>query len=264
MKSKNIRIATIMALFPVMLLANAYAMGNKPPLGKPSPSENSVDVNKNESVGKSIFDNKIILPVEVIYPIELPECLLVVDNGDTKNEQYYWTKVISDGEEIKPEFVNEITYQSIVDQSFVANASYLAFLNASAGKEDKFEIIVENILRAKGLPYTHSKIKAGIKKVMKDLEKKDREFYYIQAVNYSTVKHKTYKEVTKKAAFAGTGFGVDGKVYSSNSNFELAKVVSINYFPIQIVNEEPVQVNLPSKRNLPKVLNSIKRLDLRP
>jgi hypothetical protein len=198
------------------------------------PEVNSVELNKNANEGRRLFRGRFIIQENVIDPSDLAGSLVMVDNLGQENEQTTWTKVNPQIVTADPEFQNEIIFQSIVDKAFVASANYLIF-NASVGAQDKVELIVEDVLRFKGQPYTTAGVSGLVTALITQFRRDNRRYYYVQNVQYTTVKHKTFKKVEGKAQFSGVGFGADGNVYSSTSGFTLSKIVSINYVELEVV-----------------------------
>lgn len=217
----------------------------------PSPANDSVQTNKNESKVVKLFDDRTIIPQEVIDPSGLPECLLVIEKKGDK-DFYYWTKVVASRPDPKPEFNNEIIYESIVDKSFTTKANYLT-VAASLGAEDKVELIIEDVFKSKGAAFTDPAIKLAAENfVNADPKKASRTYFYIQNVKYTTVKYKIFRKVEGAGGFTGVGFGADGKVYASNSDYSLQKIVSINTFPLEPVVDQ--------KKKLPSIIKSLELL----
>lgn len=206
----------------------------RPPAAEqlPSPAKDSVQTNKDEDKVVKYFDDRQIIPQEVIDPSSLPECLLIKEKQGDKYV-YFWTKVVSSRPDPKPEFKNEIIYESIVDKSFAAKANYLT-VTGSLGAEDKVELVIEDVYISKGAPFTDPAIKTAAETfVNSDPKKTSRTYFYVQNVKYTTIKYKVFKKVDRAVQFTGIGFGADGKVYASNSNYSLQKIVSINTFPLE-------------------------------
>jgi hypothetical protein len=232
---------------------------------KPTPADNSVITNKEEAKAVSLFQDRQIIPQEVIDPSGLPECILIQEKqGD--NCFYYWTKLISTRPDPKPEFKNELIYESIVDKSFATKANYLT-VTGSLGAEDKVELIIEEVFTSKGAPFSDPAIMAAAESfINKDPKKKSRTYFYIQNIKYTTIKYKIFKKVEGAAGFTGVGFGAEGKVFASNSNYSLQKIISINTFPLDTDTIEkgdklPLDTDTIKKgAKLPLVLNNLNKL----
>ena len=190
-----------------------------------------VNTKADEQQYLKLFKGKFIIPNDVISPEELPESVLIIDDYGTPKANASWLKVRADRPELKPIFVNEMIFQSILDGSAAANANYLIFSSGLEGNA-KVEILVENVFRVNGAPYTDPVIKTAADTIVEQHRRPNRRFFYVQHLLYTTVKHRKFGELKGSAKLAGLGFGADGKVFASKADFSLEKVVSVNAFEL--------------------------------
>lgn len=192
------------------------------------PDPNGITLNKG--VIERLFDNRLIVPNEVHFPAQLVESLLVIDSDSP--DRWYWTKVDPSRKDPEPEMTGDIVFQSVVDWNVAARVGYLSFLSAAMTNEDKTEVVVTDVYHAREAPWPSGSPLDAAAERARQLAKPGRTFYYVTSVQYTTIQYRVFKKRERGATFEGFGFGAQGKVYSSNLNYEVRKVVSVNVFPV--------------------------------
>jgi hypothetical protein len=231
------------------------------------PKKDSVEINKSLDRLSALFQDRIVYPGHAIYPTELLESLLVIDKDATgATHAFYTGKVVPGTPDAKPEMTSNIVYQSVVDRGFSATANYLAFISASLDSDHMAEVIAEDVFRAKGKALTDPGQWEAAATLARRLNRTNRTFFYVQAVQYTTIKHRIYTKKNASAKFDGFGFGAGGKVFASNTDFSLNDMTILNYFPIdpnQTPPPGPTRTFTPAMiRTGPKAPAMIKKLDV--
>jgi len=194
-----------------------------PDISGPNPNYNNQLEKANAD---SFFDKKRIFETTPIHPLRMAGAIAWTDK--LPDGQYRWgfTRLQPKVDMPKAELQNEIVFSSIVDKNFSAGVSYLAFVTASLSGEDKAEVYVEKIFRALGPEFNQEEVMAPIREFMKKNRKPGREFYYVEAMQYNTLKLKRLKKVSGKVK-ASYFVGIDGAAYSSDERFMVKELVAV-------------------------------------
>jgi hypothetical protein len=186
-------------------------MGDKP---LQLPDNPNVNDPKQRSQGDSFFGNKTLFPKVPSFPMDLAGAVAWADLNQRGEPEWEFTRLFpQDDNKVNTDFASKIIFQSIVDSKFAAGANYLSVATGNLAGQDKAELIVENVFRVRGRPFNTPEVQTALKNFMSAHAKTGRQFYYFEAMQYSTIKYRIFKKVEASAKATGVFVGVDGSMF---------------------------------------------------
>jgi hypothetical protein len=220
----------VSSIICVLLLVVPGCDSSKTPTSGPTIDLSGSNPHYNNPTEKAtadaFFAEKTIFATTPIHPLRLAGAIAWRDRLPDGQEHWQFTRLQPKLDLADAEFRNEIIFSSIVDKGFSVGVSYLAFAATSLSAEDKAEVYVERVFRALGPEYLAEGVQAEIESFKEKNKKAGREFYYVEAMQYNTIKFKQLKKVSADAK-ASYLVAIDGSAYSSNERFTIRDLVAV-------------------------------------
>jgi hypothetical protein len=127
----------------------------------------------------------------------------------------------------------KVLYQGKVTKGFNVGGDYMVFA-ANFSEDQAAEVTIKDEVTVGfkdpgKIPY--DKLAEEAKRVPEG-----KRWYFVTSATLTSVVHKNYNAIKADAKIAGTAFGANGKVYSSNEDFTFDPVVSLKVEDIGLLN----------------------------
>jgi hypothetical protein len=178
-----------------------------------------------------LTDMATILGTVPIHPLYLAGSIAWLDSSGARSPHF--TRLLPDTPLAPPDLESKIVYQTVVSCSSKVEAKYLTSLTAALTADEREEVVLEYVFRARGPEYNTPAVRSAILDFIKREQHPGRQFYYVESVRYLTLKHKRYSRTTK--SLGGTFFvDVDGSRYSSSEGFRIRELVAVDWLPVTL------------------------------